>query len=185
MDDDAVCTICGTWPVYVSPSGRVGKLCAICFMERLDELLSRIPKPWGRPWQGPPQHHRKRGHMPQLWRILRRVSRGMTTRADADWLLWEIITLRSRLDRAEGELKGMRENVGALKRECHYWKHQFGEWDRELEEARADLAATRDDLNTARDDFQAAVKECCRLRNEHNPNPWGRAMREADNAEPL
>jgi len=89
----------------------------------------------------PPQHHRKRGHMPQLWRILRRVSRGMTTHADADWLSWEIITLRSRLDRAEGELKGMRENMGVLKRDRHYWKHQFGEWDRELEEARAKLAA--------------------------------------------
>ena len=119
----------------------------------------------------PPQHHRKRGHMPQLWRVLRRVSRGMTTHTDADWLLWEIITLRSRLDRAEGELKGMRENVGALKRECHYWKHQFGEWDRELEEARADLAATTDDLNTCRGDMAAAWKENLQLRQQQDIGP--------------
>jgi len=114
-----------------------------------------------REWQGPPQHHRKRGHMPQLWRILRRVSRGMTTHADADRLLWEIITLRSRIDRAEGELKGMRENVGGLQ---------------------ADLAATRDDLNTCRSDLSAAWKENCRLRGRRDTNPWGRAMREADDA---
>ena len=73
----------------------------------------------------PPQHRRKRGHMPQLWRILRRVSRGMTTRADADWLLWEIITLRSRLDRAEGELKGMREQADNMHRECAFWRDQY------------------------------------------------------------
>ena len=126
MDDDAVCTICGRWPVYVSPSGRVGKLCANCFMKRLDALLHcPLPKPCGRPWQGPPQHRRKRGHTLRLWRILRRVSRGMTTHADADWLLWEILTLRSRLDRAEGELKGMVENVDALHRECAFWRDRY------------------------------------------------------------
>ena len=89
----------------------------------------------------PPQHHRKRGHMPQLWRILRRVSRGMTTHADADWLLWEIITLRSHLaravrpavrpahdgahDGAECELKGMREQVDNMHRECAFWRDQY------------------------------------------------------------
>ena len=51
-----------------------------------------------------------------------------------------------------------------------------------LDDLEADLAATRDDLNTARDDFRAVVKEHCRLRNEHNPNRWGRAMKEADDA---
>jgi len=76
-------------------------------------------------WYRPPQHHRKRGHMPQLWRILRRVSRGMTTHADADRLLWEIITLRSRLDRAEGELKGMVEQVNNIHRECAFWRDQY------------------------------------------------------------
>ena len=85
----------------------------------------------------PPQHHRKRGHMPQLWRVLRRVSRGMTTHTDADWLLWEIITLRSRLDRAEGELKGMRRAIESWHEEERLW-HGFNEqleeklaaWDR-------------------------------------------------------
>jgi len=95
----------------------------------------------------------------------------MTTHADADWLLWEILTLRSRLDRAEGELKGMRENMGVLKRDRHYWKHQFGEWDRELEEVRADLAATTDDLNTCRGDMAAAWKENLQLRQQQDIGP--------------
>jgi len=73
----------------------------------------------------PPQHRRKRGHVPQLWRILRRVSRGMTTHTDADRLLWEIITLRSRLDRAEGELKGMVEQADNMHRECAFWRDQY------------------------------------------------------------
>ena len=135
MTNDAICTRCGLWPVYVSPTGRVGKICAICFMQAMDTLLNcPIPKPWGRPWQGPPQHHRKRGHMPQLWRILRRVSRGMTTHTDADWLLWEIITLRSRLDRAEGELKGMREQADNMHRECAFWRDQYQRVAYRLEE---------------------------------------------------
>jgi len=83
----------------------------------------------------PPQHHRKRGHMPQLWRILRRVSRGMTTHADADWLLWEILTLRSRLDRAEGELKGMRENVDALQLDRDFWCKAAWECDAAREQS--------------------------------------------------
>ena len=96
----------------------------------------------------PPQHRRKRGHVPQLWRILRRVSRGMTTHTDADWLLWEIITLRSRLDRAEGETKGMREGTERLKREyktlqsCHaqHYADLLTEAD-EVARLRAKLAA--------------------------------------------
>ena len=73
--------------------------------------------------------------------VLARVRTGTTKDDDALWLFYHIAGLRSRLGCAEGELKGMRENVGVLQRECHYWKHQFGEWDRELEEARAKLAA--------------------------------------------
>jgi len=91
--------------------------------------------------------------------VLARVRAGTTKDDDAHWLHWHIIGLRSRLDRAEGELKGMRENVGDLQ---------------------ADLAATRDDLNTCRSDLSAAWKENCRLRGRRDTNPWGRAMREAD-----
>ena len=119
----------------------------------------------------PPQHHRKRGYCKMLASVLRHVEAARCGYDDALWLFYHIAGLRSRLDRAEGELKGMRENVGALKRECHYWKHQFGEWDRELEEARADLAATTDDLNTCRGDMAAAWKENLQLRQQQDIGP--------------
>ena len=89
----------------------------------------------------PPQHHRKRGYCKTLASVLRHVEAARCGYDDASWLFYHIAGLRSRLDRAEGELKWMRENMGVLKRDRHYWKHQFGEWDRELEEARAKLAA--------------------------------------------
>jgi len=73
----------------------------------------------------PPQHHRKRGHVPQLWRILHRISRGITAHMDAAWLFWEFTTLRSRLDRAEGELKGMVEQVDNMHRECAFWRDHY------------------------------------------------------------
>jgi len=49
--------------------------------------------------------------------VLARVRSGTTTVDDADWLHWHIIGLQSRIDCAEGELKGVRESVGTLKHE--------------------------------------------------------------------
>jgi len=94
-------------------------------------------------WQGQRCHCHKRGHR-RTWRllptrdvggeadmsnqtdtplsaVLDRVGGGMTTIGDAHWLHWHIIGLQSRLDRAEGELKGMREHVDTLKRDRDIW----------------------------------------------------------------
>ena len=44
---------------------------------------------------------------------------------DAHWLQWHTIALRSRLDRAEGELKGMVEQADNMHRECAFWRDQY------------------------------------------------------------
>jgi len=46
-----------------------------------------------------------------LQAVLDRVRSGTTTVDDADWLHWHIIGLQSRIDCAEGELKGMRDQL--------------------------------------------------------------------------
>ena len=43
--------------------------------------------------------------------VLARVRSGTTTVDDADWLHWHIIGLQSRIDCAEGELKGVRDQL--------------------------------------------------------------------------
>jgi len=44
---------------------------------------------------------------------------------EADRPDWHIIQLQSRLDRAEGELKGMREQADNMHRECAFWRDQY------------------------------------------------------------
>jgi len=55
----------------------------------------------------PPQHHGKRGYRKTLASVLRHVEAARCGYDDALWLFYHIAGLRSRLDRAEGELQGM------------------------------------------------------------------------------
>ena len=64
---------------------------------------------YARSWHRPPQHLRLPPRaVSSLCSLLRRIRRGMTTERDA----WRVLSLVSRLDRAEGELRVMREGVG-------------------------------------------------------------------------
>ena len=95
-----------------------------------------------------PRHHRKRGYRKTLASVLRHVEAGRCGYDDALWLFYHIAGLRSRLDRAEGELKGMREGTERLKREyktlqsCHaqHYADLLTEAD-EVARLRAKLAA--------------------------------------------
>ena len=60
-----------------------------------------------------------------LQAVLDRMRSGTTTVNDAHWLHWYIAGLRSRLDRAEGELKGMVGQVDNMHRECAFWRDQY------------------------------------------------------------
>ena len=62
----------------------------------------------------PPQHLRKRGQRTAFARLLRRIQMGTTTDAD----MWRVLSLRSRLIRAEAERDALREGVEEL-RACH------------------------------------------------------------------
>jgi len=90
----------------------------------------------------PPQHHRKRGHTSAFARLLRRIQTGMTTDAD----MWRVLSLRSRLIRAEAERDAMREGVEELRarleierdvayvlaEQCDFWREQTQKRDLEV-----------------------------------------------------
>jgi hypothetical protein len=70
----------------------------------------------------PSQHLRipPRG-CPSLALLVWRIRSGYTTDRDA----WRVLSMASRMDRAEGELKGMREGVARLRRECIFWRTRY------------------------------------------------------------
>ena len=73
----------------------------------------------------PPQHHRKRGCRKTLASVLRHVEAAQCGYDDASWLYYHVAGLRSRLDRAEGELKGMVDQADNMHRECAFWRDQY------------------------------------------------------------
>jgi len=83
----------------------------------------------------PPQHHRKRGYRKTLASVLCHVEAGRCGYDDALWLFYHVAGLRSRLDRAEGELKGMRENVDALQLDRDFWCKAAWECDAAREQS--------------------------------------------------
>ena len=89
----------------------------------------------------PPQHHRKRGYRKTLASVLRHVEAGRCGYDDALWLFYHIAGLRSRLGCAEGELKGMRENVDALQLDRDFWCKATWECDAAREQLEEKLAA--------------------------------------------
>ena len=80
----------------------------------------------------PPQHHRKRGYRKTLASVLRHVEVARCGYDDASWLFYHIAGLRSRLDHAEGELKGMRENVDAWRKDHEYLDGQLRQQGKSL-----------------------------------------------------
>ena len=85
----------------------------------------------------PPQHHRKRGYCKTLASVLRHVEVARCGYDDASWLFYHIAGLRSRLDRAEGELKGMRRAIESWREEERLWhslneqqEEKLAAWDR-------------------------------------------------------
>ena len=57
--------------------------------------------------------------------VLARVRSGTTKDDDAHWLHWYIAGLRSCLDRAESEMKGMVEEADNMHRECAFWRDHY------------------------------------------------------------
>ena len=86
----------------------------------------------------PPQHHRKRGYCKTLASVLRHVEAAQCGYDDALWLFYHIAGLRSRLDHAEGELKGMREQVDNMHCECAFWRDQYQRVSYQLEKEAED-----------------------------------------------
>ena len=113
--------------------GQPGKVCASCFLAALGKAVRAVHKPWGRPWPKPPQHLRLPPRaVSSLCSLLRRIRRGMTTERDA----WRVLSLVSRLDRAEGELRAMRRWAEGWRSDCRRVMEERDALREELREIR-------------------------------------------------